>query len=170
MMIARILISGLVVLAGLSAGAQEAGLRKFSFGSGSPPAGFTPVKADAAYSQEAGYGFDLGTRPKAEGELVTSDKPFFFSVKVPEGNYSVTVTLGSSADESNTTVKAETRRLMLEAVRVPAGKVERRTFTVNVHTPAISGGERVKLKAREHGYLHWDDKLTLEFSGPRLAV
>jgi lysophospholipase L1-like esterase len=128
------------------------------------------VKADAAYSNETGYGFDLGTRPKVEGASVTSDKPFFFCVRVPEGNYAVTVTLGDSGGESNTTVKAESRRLMLEAVRVPAGKVERRTFVVNVHTPAISGGERVKLKPREKDYLHWDDKLTLEFSGPRPAV
>jgi lysophospholipase L1-like esterase len=163
------LLIGLLLM-GTSTLAQESGARKFAFGEGSPLAGFTRVKAEAAYSTEAGHGFDLGTQAKVEGEFVTSDKPFFFSVKVPEGNYAVTVTLGDPGAESNTTVKAESRRLMLEAVRVPAGKVERRTFVVNVHTPIISGGERVKLKAREKDYLHWDDKLTLEFSGPHPAV
>jgi lysophospholipase L1-like esterase len=163
------LLIGLLLI-GTSTVAEQSGARKFAFGEGSPPAGFTRVKADAAYSTGAGYGFDLGTRAKVVGEFVTSDKPFFFSVKVPEGNYAVTVTLGDPGAESNTTVKAESRRLMLEAVHVPAGKVERRTFVVNVHTPVISGGEHVKLKAREKDYLHWDDKLTLEFSGPHPAV
>jgi lysophospholipase L1-like esterase len=170
MIITRILASVMAALVGLAAGAQEVGAKNFSFGDATPPAGFTQVKPDAAYSKATGYGFDLGTRPTAEAELVTSEKPFFFSAQVPEGNHAVTVTLGNPSAESNTTVKAESRRLMLEAVRVPAGKVERRTFVVNVHTPAISAGERVKLKPREHGYLHWDDKLTLEFSGPRPAV
>jgi lysophospholipase L1-like esterase len=41
---------------------------------------------------------------------------------------------------------------------------------VNVRTPAIAGGGPVRLKAREVGYLHWDDKLTLEFLGDRPCV
>jgi lysophospholipase L1-like esterase len=32
------------------------------------------------------------------------------------------------------------------------------------------GGDRVRLNDREQGVLHWDDKLTLEFSGPRSCV
>ena len=39
-----------------------------------------------------------------------------------------------------------------------------------MRTAALPDGGKVKLKPREVGYLHWDDKLTLEFSGPRPAV
>ena len=44
------------------------------------------------------------------------------SVALPEGNYHVTVTLGDRDGESTTTVKAESRRLMLEKVRTAPGK------------------------------------------------
>ena len=150
--------------ASLFASADEA-VRRFVFGSAQ---GATAVEA---YDKAKGFGFDLGTLPRVAGEVVTSDKPFYFSVATPtEGNYRVTVTLGDPAVESNTTVKAESRRLMLEAVRVPAGKTEVRSFTVNVRTPALPDGGKVKLKTREVDYLHWDDRLTLEFSGPHPAV
>jgi lysophospholipase L1-like esterase len=117
----------------------------------------TPV-----YSKESGYGLDLGSS--------IGLKPFFFSVAVPEGNYDVTVTFGDANRESITTVKAESRRLMIERVDTAAGEFTKRTFTVNVHTPKIAGGGEVRLKPREIGILRWDDKLTLEFNGPRPAV
>ena len=44
-------------------------------------------------------------------------QPCYFSVDLPEGNYLVTLTLGGTAEASETTVRAELRRLMLEAVR-----------------------------------------------------
>jgi lysophospholipase L1-like esterase len=46
----------------------------------------------------------------------------------------------------------------------------RRTFTVNVRTPRLTSGGSVRLKSREQGVLHWDDKLTLEFNGSRPAI
>src|SRR5205085_787957 len=49
------------------------------------------------------------------------EKPAFYSMKLPEGNYNVTVTLGGAGD-SETTVKAEARRLMLENVRTTNGQ------------------------------------------------
>src|SRR5207248_2874534 len=100
----------------------------------------------------------------------TSDQPFFFSVDLPEGNYDVKVTLGDPNGESVTTVKSESRRMMLDQIKTAKGKLEARTFTVNVHNPRLAGGGQVKLKDREKTggpggglYLHWDDKLTLEF-------
>ena len=39
-------------------------------------------------------GFDLIDSPTVEGKSCTSDKPFFFSVPIPEGNYRITVVLG----------------------------------------------------------------------------
>ncbi|HEX8201915.1 MAG TPA: rhamnogalacturonan acetylesterase, partial [Isosphaeraceae bacterium] len=96
--------------------------------------------------------------------------PFSFSVALPEGNYRVTVTLGDSAGASRTTVRAESRRLMLERVATAAGEFTTRTFPVNVRTPRIAGDARVRLKARERGALHWDEKLTLEFNDARPCV
>ena len=86
---------------------------------------------------------------------------------MPEGNYKVTVTLGDNEEESNTTIKAELRRLMVENVRTSSDDLETRTFIVNVRTPKISTGGEVRLKDREKTSeaRAWDDKLTLEFDG-----
>ena len=54
---------------------------------------------------------------------------------MPEGTYKVTATLGDNEEESNTTIKAELRRLMVENVPTKLGRPETRTFIVNVrHT------------------------------------
>jgi lysophospholipase L1-like esterase len=144
---------------------------------GAAKAGYVKVLPGAVYSKESGYGFDLGTAPMPLASGVTSDKPFFFSVAVPEGNYSITVTFGDAAGACVSTVKAESRRLMLEEVATAAGKFETRTFTVNVRNFKLPpppqnapGGDQVRLNNREQGVLHWDDKLTLEFSNTRPCV
>lgn len=128
------------------------------------------LNPDTTYSDHAGHGFDLGTRPGDDG------RPFFYSVRVPEGNYRVTVTLGG-AGAGDTTVKAESRRLMLEHVTTRPGERVTRSFLVNVRTPRLEppprnapGGDAVRLNDREQGVLHWDEKLTLEFNGPHPAV
>lgn len=151
---------------------------KFSFGSGKPESGYTQVSPTAVYSKEVGYGFepdadvkavDRGGNDPLRSGYCTSDKPFYFSVAVPEGNYKVTVTLGDPAGESDTTIKAELRRLMLESVRTKSGELKTCTFVVNVRRPQIAGGGSVKLNARETSTetWAWDDKLTLEFNGTR---
>jgi len=104
-------------------------------------------------------------------------EPRLFSVKLPEGNYRVTVTLGDPKRASVTTIKAESRRLMLDAVAVPRGGNVTCSFVVNVRTPALApppanapGGTAVRLKDREQGSLTWDDRLTLEILGETAAV
>src|ERR1051325_5820063 len=71
----------------------------------------------------------------ATGAFVPVDKPSFYSVKLAEGNYNVTLALGDTNGPSVTTVKAEARRLMLENVKTAAGELVTRTFTVNIRTP-----------------------------------
>jgi lysophospholipase L1-like esterase len=134
------------------------------------------VLPETTYSRDRGYGFEGGATitavdrggadPRLDG-FCTSDRPFFFSVDLPEGNYNVTVTLGDRDGESTTTVKAESRRLMLEKVHTGRGDFARRTFSVNVRNPRLPSGGQVQLKDRERGVLHWDDRLTLEFSNTR---
>jgi lysophospholipase L1-like esterase len=98
--------------------------------------------------------------------------PPSLNVPVAEGNYLVTVTLGHPAADAVTTVKSEQRRLSLERVHTKPGETLTRTFAVNVRTPAIPGGETVKLKPRERQSepLQWDGQLSLEFLGTGPAV
>jgi lysophospholipase L1-like esterase len=154
---------------------------KFDFGPGKVAPGYTQVLQATTYSKELGYGFepdssvscvDRGGTDALRSDLCTSDQPFFFSVALPEGNYSVTVTFGDQNAETITTVKAELRRLMLEEVRTAPGKFTARTFAVNIRTPQISTGGEVKLKDREKTseLWAWDEKLTLEFNHKRPSV
>ena len=107
-------------------------------------------------------GFDRGTS-------YSHQKAFYFSIPLAEGNYNVTATLGDPKEACVTTVKAETRRLMLEHIRTVPGQTVARTFTVNIRNLRVPpppqnapGGDRVRINDREQGALHWDDKLTLE--------
>lgn len=133
---------------------------KFDFGGGKPAPGFTAVAAGERYDAAKGHGFDLVGRPVDVGGHVTGAGGYFFSLAVPEGCYEITVVPAKGAD---LTVKAESRRLMLEKT----GETAR--FTVHVRRPAYPGGA-VRLKDREKPYLHWDDKLTFEFNGPKPDV
>lgn len=142
----------------------------FSFGA-SPQPGYNSLTTANSYSIAAGYGFEPGASLTQEPGAVSSATPFYFSAKLPEGNYRVTVTLGGNAASTNS-LKAELRRLMLEKVVVPAGGAVARTFVVNVRTPAIPDGTKVHLKPREQQaeLWSWDEKLTLEFNGDHPAV
>jgi lysophospholipase L1-like esterase len=154
---------------------------RFDLGPGKTAAGYTRVTDSDIYAKEKGYGFepgssvtcvDRGGRDALHSDLCTSDKPFYFSVAVPEGNYKVTITFGDESNATSTVVKAELRRLMLEDIETQKGKFVTRSFIVNIRTPQISTGGEVKLKDREKTSEHWawDEKLTLEFNGSYPAV
>ena len=154
---------------------------RFDFGPGRVAPGYRQVLATTFYSKETGYGFEPGAEvqcvdrggPDAlRSDLCASDKPFYFSIALPEGNYNVTLTFGDKSVETTSTVKAELRRLMLEKVHTAPGKFETRTFTVNIRTPQIPTGGAVKLKEREKTMeiWNWDEKLTLEFNNTRPSI
>ena len=171
------MLATLAVFAVVSLHAAPATDFKFQFGAANAMPGYTLVPPSQIYSKEIGYGFEPGATLTAVANAVTSAQPFLFSVAVPEGNYRVTVTLGDPTADAITTVKAESRRLMLERVRTAAGKFETRTFTVNVRTTKISNGDEVNLDSREMNLAthkaisrDWDDKLTLQFSDSHPAV
>lgn len=148
---------------------------KFDFGGDALP-GYIAVPPDSAFNEKTGYGFEKGatvttvqrggTNPLHDG-FVTSEKPFAFSAAVPEGIYRVTVMLGDEEGISTTTIKAESRRLMLEKAQTAAGQFTTSTFSVAVKRPALKSGLAVKLKPDEQGSRDWDEKLTLEFSNSR---
>ncbi|WP_404339606.1 rhamnogalacturonan acetylesterase [Sphingomonas sp. MMS12-HWE2-04] len=131
-----------------------------------PDAARIAVAVDKRY-EPGGYGYEPDRRG---GE-------FLFSAAVPEGNYRVTVRLGDRHAASHTSVKAESRRLMLRSITTKPGQYVTASFVVNVRTAALEpppanapGGTAVRLKPREAGSFTWDDKLTLEFLGdPQVA-
>lgn len=111
------------------------------------------------------------------------DTPFYFSVPVADGNYRVTLTLGSKKRAAHTVVKAESRRLFVEGMQTKKGKMQEVSFIVNKRSPKYFYKEPskdnrsielregvVKIKEREKAYLDWDDLLTLEFNGKSPAV
>jgi len=159
--------------------AQEVPSWRFDFGPGPVASGWVGVSEAVSYDSRRGYGFhrvehvqwiDQGEGDALERDAAIGTEPFLFSVKVPEGNYRVRVIMGHPTRPAETTVKAESRRLMLERVRTEVGQRVARSFTVNIRRPELPDGNRVRLKEREKGYLHWDDRLTLEFSGDNFGV
>ncbi len=159
-----------VAAAALTGVVQGAASWKFDFGSDPAAEGWTRVRADERFSEEKGYGFDLSGSPSDRTSTVTSEGGFYFSVALPPGNYHVRVKTGDPEEASDTTIKAESRRLMLLGKTLDAGESGVSSFTVNVRTPSIGEKGRVKLKDREKPYLHWDGKLTLEFNGERPSI
>ena len=151
------------------------------------------------YTAANGKGFDFIDSP-AEASGITGksktvpSKPVYFSANVPDGNYRVTLVLGSKQRPADTWVRAESRRLMLQSVKTKKGELRTVSFVVNKRTPEIyqstqntqntqntpsnpnipttpkTPTAKVKIKPGEVGSLTWDDKLTLEFCGTAPAV
>ena len=153
---------------------------KYDFNSGPAEQGYTLVDPTAVYTDAVGYGYEPGAQVSISdnGQTTSSEKPFLFSAKVPEGNFNVTATFGDSSVATTTTLKAESGRLMLERVEVPAGQVVERTFTTNVRTPHLpklptnaTGREEVTLDQFDPSSSRdWDDKLTVEVVSPHAAL
>ena len=150
---------------------------KFDFGSNRSEPGYIVITPDSKFSYQKGFGFDKGSSVQSidrggsalAGDFITSDKPFYFSVALPDGNYDVKLLLGDSKGTSATTVRTECRRLMLENIRTTNGKTRIERFTVHVKDSLIRDEKgtvlnRIRLKPRESSYLHWDNLLTIEFN------
>jgi lysophospholipase L1-like esterase len=148
---------------------------RFDFGEGAAPKGYIKITPATKYAAAQGYGLEFdsvvtaSTTAKKGGvqdDYLTSARPFSFSVKLPEGAYNVKVITGDAKGTSLTTIKAECRRLMVEKLATANGQFATALFTVHVKDSIIRGEApgKVRLKSREIAYLHWDDKLTLEFN------
>jgi len=127
----------------------------------------------ATVVQAQSFDIDLSRQPVG--------KPFRYSVAVPDGNYKVTVTIGSKRKAAETCIRGESRRLFFEPQKTKKKEMKTLTFTVNKRSPYIyKGGQTVgegvekidsiRIKSREKYYINWDDSLTLEFCGAYPAV
>jgi len=175
-----IILTFIALLLSFQAIGQDRSVMKFDFGDGKAAKGYTKVSTQSLYNKEKGYGFlepgKLESVSRTNGnsshsDFIKSEAPLYFTVDVTEGNYRVKVLLGDKKGTSATTVRAESRRLMLEKIETKKGEIVSEEFLVNVRYPLIKGtGERVSLKEREKEYFHWDEQLTLEFNGEDIKV
>lgn len=106
----------------------------------------------------------------SKAQNVKSNAPFTRNIEVPDGNYKVTIVLGSKKKAGNTVVRAENRRLMVDEVATKKGQFKTVEFVINKRTPEIEKGKRVKVKDREKNYNTWDNAINLEFTGAAPAV
>jgi lysophospholipase L1-like esterase len=177
--ISKEFLSAVLIIWCISISAQQTSSFKFSFGPMEIP-GYLKVDISDIYSPERGYGFDFGTMPAfidrgSDNPITrgfcTSDKPFFFSVNLPEGNYDINIITGDKNDASITTVRVESRRLVFEKIITEPGKFQTLKATVNVRVPQIAGTDKeVIRKPREQFKLDWDNKLTFEFTDTRPCI
>lgn len=150
---------------------------KFDFGGKRVEKDFISISSTSKFDKKLGYGFmDISGLKSVDnggnaltGDFITSDKPFYFSVIIPEGNYDITLNLGDSKGTSETTVRVENRRLMLNDIKTKNGEILEKQITIHVKDSIIRNQDGtqigiVKLKLRERKYLHWDNLLTIEFN------
>lgn len=159
--------------------AEAAENYKFDFGEGPVAAGYTQVKANTKYSDSQGYGFESGTISSVDRlwdddlttDFLTAKGDMVFSVALPQGNYEVTFILGDGENESETTVWAENRKLMLDRVTLAGGVFSRQTVSLRrMETRSMDGSVTMSIKDREKDYRTWDKKLTFVISGKAPAV
>ena len=159
--------------------AEAAENYKFDFGEGPVAAGYTQVKANTKYSDSQGYGFESGTVSSVDRlwdddlttDFLTAKGDMVFSVALPQGNYEVTFILGDGENESETTVWAENRKLMLDRITLAGGVFSRQTVSLRrMETRSMDGSVTMSIKDREKDYRTWDKKLTFVISGKAPAV
>lgn len=100
--------------------------------------------------------------------------PFDINLPVPDGNYLVTMKIGSKKRAAETFVKVESRRLAVNDLHTARGEFKTVSFVVNKRDTKIrENGEavaEVTLKSRENGKLNWDGYLNIEVGGASPAV
>lgn len=153
---------------------------KYDFGPGKTAPGFIRVLPETAYSKERGYGFwpgaELSGVDRIKGsalksDFITSNKPFYFSVGLPDGDYDVKITYGDKEGTSSQTVRAESRRFMLQNTTTRLNSIGEKKFTVHMHTLGIGGSnKKVLITPREVDFFHWDNQLTFEFNGTEAKI
>ncbi|MDV6331100.1 rhamnogalacturonan acetylesterase [Asticcacaulis sp. 201] len=122
---------------------------------------------DAPYDAGRGYGFV--STPNGNERA--------FSVRVPEGDYKVTVTVGDANAPTRTSLWAEDRRLVAAPVVLKKGEVRTLSFIVNVRNPFLALAEQDAVKSPKVGLRGddalgrtWDDQLTISVSGRAPAL
>lgn len=108
---------------------------------------------------------------KFSNPLDTANNGVIAIRNIPDGNYHVTIVVGSSSEKGHTVIRGESRRLFFNAIETKKGEFKKVSFTINKRNTLISDNEMVEIKERERNKLNWDNHLTLEFAGlnPRVS-
>lgn len=165
--IKKLLFSFLVIALFFNANAQQKlAIKEFNFGENSNKKSSVNINKVIRYTDEIGYGFDLDSDKNVtfDKKSISAKSPFYFSIKLPEGNYNVEVVLGANG-VGITTVNTESRRLMLREIKTDEKETKTERFVVNVRTAKFDTNKSIRLKPGEISGLNWDNKLTLEFLG-----
>lgn len=163
----KILLSFLSFGLFLNANAQDkASIKEFNFGQNTNKKSGIAIDKAVVYTDAVGYGFDLESDKEIifDKKSISAKSPFYFSAKLPEGNYIVEVVLGGNSS-GVTTVNAESRRLMVREIKTAEKETKTERFIVNVRTAKFDRNNSIRLKPAELSGLNWDDKLTLGFLG-----
>src|SRR5476649_1636112 len=99
---------------------------------GSPNGDRPIIRPPAFYHADDGFGFVASPGLIGTALGVTAPKYFRFDVNLPAGTYDISVTLGGTAGESVTSIKAENHQPMVSDVHVARGQKDVKTFTVIV--------------------------------------
>ena len=166
---------------------------KFNFTS-TPRTGYVSITPKSVFNTVNGFGWDFGSdtsvvwtaamdgiegrKSPANPYNWTGDPfyqpardAFFFSAKVPAGNYELKITLGSKDTAVRATLRTEQRRLTIEDWKIAAGTSETRVVHVNRRSDTIPGTKTlIGLTSREQSYIDLDDRLSIEFNGDHPVV
>jgi len=123
-----------------------------------------PVSHAKVFKENYGFDFLTSSFVKMKKHYMLATETVYFSIAIPDGNYKVTIKLGSETASTINTIKAESRRAMVCEEQTNVGEVISKTFAIDVKNAKINNTETVNLKDRERLALNWDEKLTLEFA------
>ena len=105
--------------------------------------GFVKVTPSDIYSDNKGYGYDLGHAFNGK-----TNAPFFFSLSVPDGNYRITALIGSKTQSGVTTIRGESRRLFYENLTTRKGDIDTCQFVINKRNAHIAPLEVAVIRAK----------------------
>ncbi|HVS71525.1 MAG TPA: rhamnogalacturonan acetylesterase [Phycisphaerae bacterium] len=101
---------------------------------GSPGSDQPIIRPPAAYLDDDGYGFVDSSAVRGEATGAEAPEYLRFDVKLPDGNYDVSLLLGNPSKETDVSVKAEAHRGMATNIHTNPRQAVTVNFTVNVHT------------------------------------
>lgn len=162
----HIAILGLSIIFCCSVFGQHQVSFQWGYQFGSKPllnAHYTPVSSAQLWNQNYGFDFNTASGVQMQKKGIIADSSVYFSVSLPAGNYAVSIVFGSENTSSINSVKAESKRLMVNQLELKKGQFEALEFTVHLQTKKIDSTQQVDLKPRDEMALNWDNKLSLEF-------
>ena len=133
-------LSGVALMSFGSLQAATSANWKFDFGSGSLQSGYIQVLPSTGYNSNVGYGFastsglsstNRGAPDSLRADYISGSAAFKFSANVPPGNYYVTVITGDNSGTSDTSIKSEGERIVVQQLKTTAGQFS--TYTVTLH-------------------------------------